>query len=1139
MADQEVTIKISAQNLSKEEFEAARQAILGIGTGSNEVKPKVDELKNSFDGLKNSGKDLGSALLELFTNPIQGVKDLTGALGGLAEGGLGALGGAAGFAAGALAAVGAAAAAVGATVFALADSAAGAGENVKAFSDKTGIAVQNVGPLEFSVKAAGGTLSDLSGILQKIDMKEATDSSGRFGAALKDIGINADAFKRMDSQQQIEALAKGFQTGSKSGNDMADAIAIMGRSGGENLPLLKRMTDEVVESGKTLGVQWTDDSVQASEKFSTGLRTIETAMGDVVTKIGSGILPAMADMISGFVSSPGFIDGVTEAASMLAEGLGTVVEWVGQATAAAIDMIGPYVAIGEFIGELFVDYWKAVIYEIEQFIGWFGQFQIVKDAVNGIGEMFNWLKDVANDVFSSVLTWLEALPVVGPKIKEAFDNAKDTFDKFAGAADTVRGVTGDLTNALQGNTISLGDEVGATEKANKAHGDAAENTAKFDKAVESLTQKLLGENASYLATTQAIDNAIAAGSQDVEVKSRIAEEIAKLISQHQQLSSVQQTFWEQNSTLTKQGQAGITLTTKLTDDYNTAYIRDTQGQSAAQLAANTAWYNGQKATIDKLTAAGQDMSKAEDALRSAKEQKDNQVLDAQWVKQQAFDDETTKLWNTHYATLAGLAGVDAATKNKIIDDQLKAEKDKLLLDTDITWTEYYARIAALDANAQDAKNKNLKDQAKSEKTQMDTNTLAWDGYYVELAKLHKTDVADAELKQSDDSFKAQIAALDPDKSGYQAAVDLLTARMALAHEAIATSYKEKAIQPIIDATSKTLYDGVTGGWDAIKQDLDNIWKQLLSLFITDFVSGVIGSASGVQNAWSSAFSNITTWYGNLTRSVGGGTSILSRVAGIGATTAAGGGIGGGSTAAVATGAADWAAGGGAGVEGLGGGDIAGAAGGAGAGSVIALGAGIAAPFIAEWLMDKYGKPTGDPNEANKSTDAQREADYNTYGSDPNNPTTYDLKWGSGGGSSGGGGQQPQGGGGPDDSGQPQAGGGGQQPQGGGGGPTSNGVAGGGMRPQGDTGGGPDDFGTPQFADGGIATKPTYGVFGERGSEALLPLSQYDSLMRSAGGNPELLKAIASEIRGLRGEMKTMPYTISRSVQHGVLLAAAS
>jgi hypothetical protein len=52
---------------------------------------------------------------------------------------------------------------------------------------------------------------------------------------------------------------------------------------------------------------------------------------------------------------------------------------------------------------------------------------------------------------------------------------------------------------------------------------------------------------------------------------------------------------------------------------------------------------------------------------------------------------------------------------------------------------------------------------------------------------------------------------------------------------------------------------------------------------------------------------------------------------------------------------------------------------------------------------------------------------------------------------------------------------------------------------------------PGFASGGVATRPTLGVFGEAGPEAVIPLSQLANIIGNAGGGGAT--TVTGSIRG--------------------------
>jgi hypothetical protein len=69
------------------------------------------------------------------------------------------------------------------------------------------------------------------------------------------------------------------------------------------------------------------------------------------------------------------------------------------------------------------------------------------------------------------------------------------------------------------------------------------------------------------------------------------------------------------------------------------------------------------------------------------------------------------------------------------------------------------------------------------------------------------------------------------------------------------------------------------------------------------------------------------------------------------------------------------------------------------------------------------------------------------------------------------------------------------------------------------------IGGEKFARGGVVTKPTFGVFGEKGPEAILPLDRLQSVLNMQGNTDAVVAAITglrSDIGALNREFKLMP-----------------
>src|SRR5579864_3857650 len=432
---------------------------------ADSVQSTTERAGSDVSGFGDTISTFGQTATDAFNNPITAIGDLTSALGGDLIDALSGLGAAGAGAAGALGILAGGVAAVTGVVFGLADSAAKSGEAVLDFSRMTGIAVENVGPLEFAAKAAGGSLEGLQTALRMIDMKSATDTSGKFAAALKDIGVNADAFNHMDNESKLMAIAQGFQQGAKSGNTMADAMALMGRQGASNLPVLLELNDKLLATGAALGVQWSQENVEAAKQFNLALNTVEAALGAIGTKIGIAVLPALSKMLTQLASSPAFMADVVGATNALAHGLGYIVQ-------AAGDVVG---ALG---------------FLITQTIGLDAKFAAL-DVRTG-----KWAVDT--------LTYLSKIPGAGTlaavgiaaievplvqaeadqkSLDAAYNTSKATFGAFFGAANTV-------ATALENVNVQVGKSTGMNAALNKEIDEGAGKISASQKAIDAYKAKM-------------------------------------------------------------------------------------------------------------------------------------------------------------------------------------------------------------------------------------------------------------------------------------------------------------------------------------------------------------------------------------------------------------------------------------------------------------------------------------------------------------------------------------------------------------------------------------------------------------------------------------------------------------------------
>lgn len=180
-----------------------------------------------------------------------------------------------------------------------------------------------------------------------------------------------------------------------------------------------------------------------------------------------------------------------------------------------------------------------------------------------------------------------------------------------------------------------------------------------------------------------------------------------------------------------------------------------------------------------------------------------------------------------------LLGAKLADIQKWYDEELAK-----LLQSQGDHESYYAALDAMRELKAQKEAAAQTEATRRDTTARDSNTLLWDGYYVELAKLHHDHVMEAEIQQVKDGLTAQLDALDRSLPDWESRYDALVAIAELRQQQIAQNYHDKAIQPMIDEGVR-LFGAALEGWDALKAELENIWKGILKTFEEKLVRAMV------------------------------------------------------------------------------------------------------------------------------------------------------------------------------------------------------------------------------------------------------------------------------------------------------------
>jgi hypothetical protein len=180
-------------------------------------------------------------------------------------------------------------------------SSANAMDELYKASQKIGVGVEELSGLKFAAEQSGVAFDALQSSMGKLNKNLADVSSGTSEAAkaLRAIGVTgADS-----PQQALEKLATAFAAMPEGAKRSALAMEIFGKSGAEMLPMLlsgatglKAMTDRARE----LGVVIDERTAKQAEAFNDRLGEMRTAMRGIVTKVSTGMLPALEGLATAF-----------------------------------------------------------------------------------------------------------------------------------------------------------------------------------------------------------------------------------------------------------------------------------------------------------------------------------------------------------------------------------------------------------------------------------------------------------------------------------------------------------------------------------------------------------------------------------------------------------------------------------------------------------------------------------------------------------------------------------------------------------------------------------------------------------------------------------------------------------------------
>ena len=173
-------------------------------------------------------------------------------------------------------------------------------------SQSIGVPVEELSKLQHAADLSGVSLESLSGSLGKLAknmVESATNGTSAAARSFEALGIsvtNSDGSLKSQTQTVTE-LAGKFEQFADSPTKTAHALALLGKSGKDMIPLLNLGKDglqEMMKEAEALGLVISTKTAKAAEEFNDNLTRLHRVFDGIVTQVAGQLAPALA-MFSG------------------------------------------------------------------------------------------------------------------------------------------------------------------------------------------------------------------------------------------------------------------------------------------------------------------------------------------------------------------------------------------------------------------------------------------------------------------------------------------------------------------------------------------------------------------------------------------------------------------------------------------------------------------------------------------------------------------------------------------------------------------------------------------------------------------------------------------------------------------------
>ena len=201
-------------------------------------------------------------------------------------------------------------------------------------SQKLGFSAEKYQEWDFIMQHSGSSIDAVKGALIKLE--KAAESGGE---AFETLGINAEEFAAMGSEQQWETAVTALQGITDETQRAELAQELFGKSYQELMPLLNTTAEETAamkEQVHDLNGVMSDDAVKAGAAFQDSLTNLKTAFSGMKNNLMGEFLPSLTTAMDGLTA---LLSGDESGIGKIKEGITNFAQTVNQVLPQAIQTI--------------------------------------------------------------------------------------------------------------------------------------------------------------------------------------------------------------------------------------------------------------------------------------------------------------------------------------------------------------------------------------------------------------------------------------------------------------------------------------------------------------------------------------------------------------------------------------------------------------------------------------------------------------------------------------------------------------------------------------------------------------------------------------------------------------------------------